>query len=162
MDLYFVRHATAASKLTWKDDDDLRPLTRSGRRRFQSAASSLIAAGLLDPELVVTSPLVRARQTAELLSASLAVEIPIVQDARLGHELDLAALDSLLSEYRDVSKLAIVGHNPSFVTVLSEVIGGADLEMRKGAVALVRVSDPTVARGCLLWLAPPMFFRQPV
>ena len=158
--LYFVRHGTAASKLTWTGDDDLRPLTRVGRRRFQGVASSLIAAGLLRPDLIVTSPLVRARQTAELLSATLPTEVPIQEDVRLGHEFDLAALGALLSEHSDLSSLAIVGHNPSFGAVLSQMVGGANLEIRKGAVALVQVSDPPEPEGCLIWLAPPSIFKQ--
>ncbi len=49
MKLYFVRHATAARKTTWRTDDDLRPLTRAGRSRFRMAAESLVASGSLHP-----------------------------------------------------------------------------------------------------------------
>jgi hypothetical protein len=73
MKLYFVRHATAARKSTWRKDDDLRPLTRVGRARFRTAAESLVSAGVLAPDRILTSPLVRAVQTAAILDKALAV-----------------------------------------------------------------------------------------
>jgi phosphohistidine phosphatase SixA len=79
-------------------------------------------------------------------------------DERLGHEFDLAALGALLSEHRKVRSMAIVGHNPSFAEVLCEVVGDAELDVRKGSVALVEIAALTPPRGRLMWLAPPTVF----
>lgn len=158
MKLYFVRHATASSKAAWSEDDGLRPLTRAGRQRFSAAASSLIEAGALHPDLIVTSPLVRAEQTAELLAEALGRSVPIVEDARLGHEFDLPSLEAILAENPEVRSIAIVGHNPSFADVLSDVIGEAEIEVRKGSVALVELETLTPPTGRLVWLAPPAIF----
>jgi len=158
MKLYFVRHATASSKGTWDQDDGLRPLTRTGRQRFALAASSLVDAGALRPDLIVTSPLVRAKQTAEILGDALGGNVPIIEDARLGHEFDAAALKSILAENPAVPSIAIVGHNPSFAAVLSAVIGDANVDVRKGSVALVELESVSPVRGRLMWLAPPTVF----
>jgi phosphohistidine phosphatase len=157
--LYFVRHATAAGKVTWHEDDDLRPLTRAGRKRFQTAAEALVSAGVLRPQLIITSPLVRAVQTAELLTAALPDKVATIEDARLGHDFSISALHDLLAEHRGKRSIAIVGHNPSFADVLSQVVDQANLDVRKGAIALVDIPRPSVPSGCLLWLAPPSLFR---
>jgi phosphohistidine phosphatase len=160
MQLYFVRHATASSKTKWTADDDLRPLTRAGRQRFTASCEALIGASALRPDLIVTSPILRASQSAELLYEILPGAAKVVTDERLGHGFDLAGLAAIIAEHRDTANLAIVGHNPSFEAVLSAVIGTADIDMRKGAIALVDIGDPAEPSGRLLWLAPPTLFAR--
>jgi len=160
MKLYLVRHATASSKLSWDDDDDLRPLTRSGEARFATAAKALARASALSPEIIVTSPLVRAAQTAELLSAAVGGSVPIEHDDRLGHDFDLQRLGEIIAERSAVSELALVGHNPAFSAVLSAIIGGGSVEVRKGTIALVDIPDVSDPVGRLLWLAPTSLFAQ--
>jgi phosphohistidine phosphatase len=161
MKLYFVRHATAARKSTWREDDDLRPLTRTGRKRFRQAAESLVAAGMLTPELILTSPLVRAEQTAVILGRVLGPTVPIAEEWRLGHSFDVNDLRAILAQQPRVPSLAIVGHNPSMCEVLGHITGGAELDLRKGAVALVEITDATTPAGRLMWLAPPTLFGPP-
>jgi phosphohistidine phosphatase len=158
MKLYFVRHATAARKGTWSKDDDLRPLTRVGRARFRTAVESLISAGALSPDRILTSPLVRAVQTAAILDKALGGGVPIQEEWRLGHSFDMSDLRALLAQERGVRSLAIVGHNPSMCEVLSQLTGIGDLDLRKGAVALVEITDPKMPAGRLMWLAPPTLF----
>ncbi len=161
MKLYVVRHATASRKSTWHKDDGLRPLTRDGRRRFKHAAEALVSAGAIDPKLIVTSPLTRATQTATILRRCLPGAVPVVVDARLGHGFTPADLAAVLAEHRKIHSVAIVGHNPSLCEVLSAVTGEADLDLRKGAVALVDIREADGPRGRLMWLAPPSLFEPP-
>jgi len=158
MKLYFVRHAAASRKTTWGADDGLRPLTRTGKVRFREAARALVSAGALIPALIVTSPLVRARQTADILAKVLPAVVPVVEDERLAGDFDVEALRELLAEHRDVNSIAIVGHNPDFTEVLSAVTGKANVNVRKGAVALVELTERTTLSGRLMWLAPPELF----
>jgi phosphohistidine phosphatase len=158
MKLYFVRHATAARKSTWRKDDDLRPLTRTGRARFRFAADSLIFAGVLSPQRILTSPLVRAVQSAAILGKALGGDVPIEEEYRLGHSFDLDDLRVLLAQKPRVSRLAIVGHNPSMCEVLSQLTGNGDIDLRKGAIALVEITDAKMPAGRLMWLAPPTLF----
>lgn len=161
MRLYFVRHAAAARKSTWADADALRPLTRTGKARFRAAASTLVSAGALAPEVIVTSPLVRARQTAELLSKSVPSSTTL-EDARLGLDFDLEALRAIIAENRQAKSIAIVGHNPSFAQVLSQVTGDGAVNVRKGAIALVELDSRASMSGRLMWLAPPELFKPRV
>jgi phosphohistidine phosphatase SixA len=154
MKLYFVRHATASRKSTWHLDDDLRPLTRSGRRRFRDSAISLVRSGALTPQRIVTSPLVRARQTAAILG-KLIETAPIIEDWRLAHSFSVDDLIALIAENKSARTLAIVGHNPSLCDVLSQFVGEADLDLRKGAIACVDVAASKAGHGRLLWLVPP-------
>jgi phosphohistidine phosphatase len=155
MKLYFVRHATAARKSTWSKADDLRPLTRTGRARFRAVADSLVAAGAVDPERILTSPLVRAVQTATLLDNALGGGVPVEEDFRLGHTFNVDDLRELLDRRPRVRSLAIVGHNPSMCQVLAHITGDCDIDLRKGAVALVDITDPDAPSGRLMWLVPP-------
>jgi phosphohistidine phosphatase len=158
MQVYFVRHATAASKSSWTQDDELRPLTRAGRRRFAAAAAALVAAGCVRLDLIVTSPLVRARETAELFRDTLGGQVEIVDDPRLGTGFDMGDFSAIIAEHAEMNALAIVGHNPSFGGVLSAVTGGSAIDVRKGAIALVDIADAADPVGRLLWLAPPSLF----
>jgi phosphohistidine phosphatase len=158
MKLYFVRHATAARKSTWRKDDDLRPLTRMGRARFRCAAESLAGRGALTPDRILTSPLVRAVQTAAILEQALGGAIPVEEEWRLGHTFDVDDLRALLAQKPRSRSLAIVGHNPSMCEVLARLIGGCDLDLRKGAIALVDIADTEMPSGRLMWLAPPTLF----
>lgn len=160
MQLYFVRHATASSKTKWTADDDLRPLTSAGRLRFATACEALVGAGALQPDLIVTSPILRASQTAELLREILPGPAKLVEDERLGHGFDLAGLAAVLGEHPATSGVAIVGHNPSFEAVLSAVTGASDIDVRKGAIALVDIHDLAEPSGRLMWLAPPTLFAR--
>lgn len=160
MKLYVVRHATASSKSSWTDDDALRPLTATGRKRFAAAAASIARVDASHPEVVVTSPLVRAVQTAEIFANAFGNDVPVEQDARLGLSLDAESLAAVLAEHRAARTIAIVGHNPSISKVLSAVTGTRNLEMAKGAIALVKLTDQTKPVGQLLWLTPPDFFAK--
>lgn len=160
VNLYFVRHASAQSKASWDEDDDLRPLTRRGRERFSAGADALVRAGVLECDLIVSSPLVRAMQTAELLRDALGGAAAIEEDARLGHGFDLPALASIIAERSASDAIAIVGHNPSFAAVLSAATGGSEIEVRKGAIALVEIGDTPGPIGRLLWLAPLSLFAE--
>lgn len=156
--LYFVRHATAARKSTWHQDDDLRPLTRTGRARFRTAAQHLIALNQLRADRIITSPLVRARQTADILDKILVNKTPVIEDVRLGHGFTVDHLRAIIAQKPRPKALVIIGHNPSFCEVLSSITGETDLDLRKGACALVEISDFKTPHGRLMWLAPPTLF----
>jgi len=160
MKLYFVRHATAARKSTWRKEDDLRPLTRGGRTRFRTAAQSLVAASALGPSRILTSPLVRAVQTADILSQALGGGVPVEKEWRLGHAFDVDDLRAILAQPSQEKSLAIVGHNPSMCEVLSHITGGSLLDLRKGSIALVDITDWKMPSGVLIWLASPVLFEQ--
>ena len=150
MQLYFLRHGEADWP-EWDRPDDERPLTVPGKKEVRKVADML---GMLGTSLdqIVSSPLPRARQTADIIAACLEVEIE--EEKRLGHGFDVSALTSIVRKHR-VGSLMIVGHEPAFTQVLFALTGG-DCKLSKAGVALVRL-EPDDMKGRLLWLFPPKF-----
>jgi phosphohistidine phosphatase SixA len=152
--LHLLRHAHAGDPARWHGDDDVRPLSEKGHRQAEQMAR------LLDrvdeaPDLFITSPLARARETAEIVAGALKVEV--VVDPRLGEPLDVDILADILLAAGPAERPCIVGHDPDFSELLGELIGTGAIPMRKGALARVDFAGPLPAsgRGTLRYLVPP-------
>lgn len=155
-ELHFLRHAQAADRETWDRPDDERPLTEKGRRQAERMGRFLAAAGFA-PDAVITSPLVRARETAEIVADLLGAVARI--EPRLGEPLDLATLDAILDDAGSLRRPIVVGHDPDFSELVSELVGSPIL-MRKGAMARIDVEHPLEpGAGDLRWLLPPDLLR---
>jgi len=152
MRLYFLRHGLAADPGAWQGSDADRPLTDEGRERIGLEAKAI---ALLEPALdaIVTSPLVRARQTAGLVALRLGV--PVTDDARLGHDFDRERLAQVVRENADAQALMLVGHEPTFSSTIAALIGGGAVTMKKGGLARVDLADASATRGVLVWLLTP-------
>jgi phosphohistidine phosphatase len=156
--LYFVRHAAAEDPRPGQSDDD-RALTSDGIRKFRRAARGIVHVVAEAPPLTIfTSPLIRARQTAELLAeafdhAQLKIEFRVLPE--LGPS---GSLPKLLKEARAQDTLA-VGHEPLLSTWIGELCFGnpGEIEMKKGALAAVELTRP--AQGRLVYLLPPAVLR---
>lgn len=152
--LYFLRHGQAGNRTEWQGDDSARPLTTDGKRRMQREAAAIRALGV-SPDVILSSPLVRAQQTAEILAEGLDLHDRLVTDPRLGPGFDARQLKALLAAHRDASTLLLVGHEPDFSQTISGLIGGGRLDLKKGGLALVELEDRAALTGRLLWLLPP-------
>ncbi len=148
MHLYFLRHGEADWP-NWNKPDDERPLTKRGKKEIQKVAAFL---DLLDVCLghIVTSPLPRARQTAEIVANHLNVKLR--EDRVLEPGFDHVGLLRLVDKYAG-SNLMLVGHEPDFSDALRE-LSGASVKLSKGGLALVD-ADAASMNGKLLWLFPP-------
>jgi phosphohistidine phosphatase len=152
--VHLLRHAHAGDAERWTADDSLRPLTDKGRR--QSERLGRLLAGLDEPpDLFITSPRVRAAQTAELVAEI--VGASVIVDNRVGGRFDIAALEAVLLAHADSERPCIVGHDPDFSELLGDLLGAAMVPMRKGAIARVDVPtrDLVPGRGVLRYLLPP-------
>jgi phosphohistidine phosphatase len=152
--LHLLRHAHAGDPERWHGDDAERPLSDKGRRQAERIGR------LLDhvdeaPDLFITSPKVRARQTAEIVADELHARV--VVDPRLAGGLDLSTLSEVLLAHADGERPCVVGHDPDFSELLGELLGIPLLPMRKGAIARVDVGGRNLVagRGQLRWLLPP-------
>ena len=158
--LFLVRHALAAERgPDWPDDAD-RPLTHEGTARMRQ-----IVAGLreLDVKLdvVVTSPLVRAVETAELLVAGLK-PVPALQVLQpLSPGTSPARMAEALAAVVAKRGLAVVGHEPGLGELAAWLVGArTPLEFKKGGVCRIDVEGALSARaGRLVWLATPKMLR---
>jgi phosphohistidine phosphatase len=154
MELYFLRHGPAGARAAWDGEDADRPLTDKGRELTQQVARRLAATGLT-VDAVVTSPYVRALQTAEIVAEALGVATPLEQEELLRPGFDLEGLGKVLRRHGDVQRLMLVGHESDFSSAIGQLVGAADLVLRKSGIAMVELPDPTVLRGTLRWLVPP-------
>jgi phosphohistidine phosphatase SixA len=152
--VHLLRHAHAGDAERWTGDDDLRPLSEKGRRQAERLGR-VLAAYDDAPDLFVTSPRVRAAETAELVAA--AVGAPVVVDDRLADMLDTDVLAAILAAHGDSERPCLVGHDPDFSELLGELLGVAPIPMRKGSIARVDVASRHVVpgRGLLRYLLPP-------
>ncbi|MBD3220279.1 phosphohistidine phosphatase SixA [bacterium] len=154
MRLFFLRHGPADRDQFDGDDDDLRPLVERGRQRMRAIAEVIAR---LDQKIdtVVTSPLVRAAETAEIVANRLGLQERLITDERLGLDFDVQALAAILAGLKnDRRRILLVGHEPSFSEVIGELTGGA-VVVRKGALARVDLTPGQQQRGRLVWLLQP-------
>jgi len=151
MKIYFLRHGIAFEAGDWKGNDYDRPLTGEGRDRMAKEAKA-IGKLELDLDAILTSPLVRAKETAVIVGDALKLDVK--EDERLGGDFDVTSLESLLQDHPTAKALMLVGHEPSFSAVIGRLIGEARLDLKKGGLACVQVSRASSIAGELLWLVP--------
>lgn len=151
MQLLILRHGQAED--THSDGDSLRALTDKGREQARNAALLLKAAGAL-PNLVLTSPVLRARQTADEFCQAAAMPGPLSQNwLACGMTAEQALTQ--LGEYKDFKRVALVGHEPDLSGLIECLLGancGAVL-MKKGSLACVEW-NPDTGYGTLIFLIP--------
>jgi phosphohistidine phosphatase len=160
-ELYLVRHAIAAERGDEWRDDAKRPLTERGISRFKEGLAGLRWLDVVVDE-VISSPLVRAKQTADLVAAGLAGK-PVVRllDALApGHAP--AVIMARVAKLARRSRVALVGHEPGLGELAAHLIGAPrPLVFRKGGVCRIDVESLTSKRpGELVWLLTPKVLRK--
>lgn len=153
MQLYFLRHGEADWP-NWTKSDDERPLTDFGKKEMRDVAKFL-ARLKVRPDLIVTSPLPRASQTAKIAAERLKAKLR--EDESLAPGFGVSELATVLKRHHS-KVLMLVGHEPDFTNVISGLTG-ASLKLAKAGVALIDL-DPEAKEGRLLWLFPPKFARK--
>ena len=160
MRVYFMRHGDAGDKRSWEGSDAARPLSELGIERTTAAAAHFEHTGFR-PTKILTSPLVRALQTAEIVGDVLGVSDLVEVDQRLDQSFDMRAFRHVLKENADEERLLLVGHDPSFSMVIEAVMGGGSIILKKGGVARLDIENISRASGHLAWLdAPSLFSRR--
>ena len=152
--LYFLRHGQAGNRQDWRGDDSKRPLTVKGKQRMQREAATIWTLEL-PLDVIISSPLVRAAQTAEIVAKAKGSSAKLVTDGRLAPGFGPKHLAAIVAEHRGARGLMLVGHEPDFSETISQVTGGGRLTMKKGALACVEVEDSASLNGTLGWLIPP-------
>ncbi len=152
MNLYMMRHGEAGNHHI-TGDDSLRSLTSEGIEKLEKQAKQMVKWDI-KIDKILSSPFVRAKQTAQIVAD--AYKLKVTEDDRLAAvNFTRDSLGSLLTDYSKVEHLFIAGHNPDFSVVLGAIVGGANLEFSKGALAcvyMVRLNPPL---GALQYFIPP-------
>ena len=160
-ELYLVRHAIAAERGSEWPDDTKRPLTERGISRFKEAVKGLRHLDVTVDE-IFTSPLVRARQTAEVLAAGLDGKAPVKVLEALAPGHSFTSVMSQLAKVAKRRRVALVGHEPDLGELAAHLIGaGRALAFKKGGVCRIDIGSLAAKRaGSLIWFFPPNVLRQ--
>ncbi len=159
--LYLVRHAIAEERGPAFPDDSRRPLTPEGIERFERCVAGLAAAGVEIDE-ILTSPFVRARQTAEVLAAGLPTRPSVSPLPALAAGGPVTAVLDAVARAARTRRIALVGHEPWMGALAARLIGSRHpLPFKKGAVACVELDEwPPGRPGRLAWFMPPRLLRR--
>ena len=151
MILYFLRHAEA--------DSDGAGLTAAGAGAMRSAGE-LWRRLNLRPEVVLSSPLPRAMQTAVLVAQGLGLTGQPIADGRLSPGAEWGAMARGLADHARARSVLFVGHEPDLSRAVQLLTGAASVRMRKGGLACVEFYGvPEVGTGELAWLLDPDLYE---
>jgi len=158
--LYIVRHGIAVDPGTPGYEDDQRPLTPKGERQARKVGRGMRRYGV-EADRIVTSPLPRARRTAELIAAELELEDQLEDADALRADQSAESIRGWLAS-RGEDRLILVGHNPAFSRLVGLLLvgpqGGSLCELAKGGVAALASGPLGGLR--LDWLATPRLLRR--
>jgi len=159
MKLVILRHAIAAPRGAPGVSDEARRLTPRGRRRFRKAARGL-ARILPRPDLLLSSPLPRAAETAEIAAKAWGRLRPTLEPLLAGGEPE--ALLKVLTAHDKDAVVVLVGHEPHVSALLGYLMGGVGqaVSFKKGGAALVDMSEAAPGNARLIWFLPPRLLRR--
>jgi phosphohistidine phosphatase len=158
MNLYLMRHADAGLARENPTLDAKRALVKDGKEQCMLMAR-VLSALKVQVDVIVSSPLKRALQTAQFVGTELGYDAKVEISPALGLDADYADFQQLLAKYADREGVLMVGHNPNLFQFLGRLItgnGGASIRFRKGSVARVDL-DTHPPR--LHWLIDPRMAR---
>ncbi|MGC9456131.1 MAG: phosphohistidine phosphatase SixA [Halothiobacillaceae bacterium] len=165
MDLLIIRHAPAEDREEFAKTglpDAERPLTERGINRMKAAGRGLTTLAL-PVERMVCSPLLRARQTAEILTTALELKGYDVNES-LAPGVGPATVTRWLSKEPEVECLALIGHEPDLGELTSHLLcggSGAQIRFKKGGALMLRFDQHVEAgKGRLIWSLPPAVLRS--
>lgn len=158
MNLYLIRHAIAVDESFGDYEDAARPLTDNGRKKMRQIAKGLKAIGV-DLDLILSSPYVRASETANILSETFKIKLETVYNENLTPMGDPDLLISDINEKYTVDSLAIVGHEPNLSALTGLLVSenaNIDMTYKKGGVCKLSADDLRLSRTATLeWLLTP-------
>jgi phosphohistidine phosphatase len=159
MRLLFIRHAIAIPAPPGMRDAD-RPLSPEGKKRFDQTAR-MLARVARPPTAVLTSPHLRAKQTADIVAHAWGDLRPVVVSALA--DGDWPGICRALNNYQGDDTIALVGHESWLSTLTARILGSHNhraFDYRKGGAALIEVRYLAACKGTLLWFIPPRIFRR--
>ncbi|MGA3056053.1 MAG: phosphohistidine phosphatase SixA [Candidatus Korobacteraceae bacterium] len=160
MDIYFLRHANAGEPKVNSAKDEKRPLDKLGIEQSHDVGRALAALDV-SPDVIISSPLRRATQTAAVVANELGYEDKVILDAALRPEASYEKFQELLRRHSRRDAIMVVGHNPSMTVFLNNLLSGGSplnaVELKKGGVAKVEKAGRKPA--LLKWCMPPKVVR---
>ena len=160
-ELYLIRHGLAEERGEAWPDDTKRPLTERGMSRVRKAVRGLARLGV-SIDVVLTSPLVRARQTAEIIAGGFDPRAPLVMVDALAPDGSYHAVLADLEKHAKRTRIALVGHEPGLGELAARLIGTRHaVEFKKGAICRIDLETlPPAGLGTLRWFLTPKILRS--
>ena len=163
-ELYILRHGIAVTRgSAGFSDDSKRPLTPEGKQKMRAIGEGLVKMGI-DLDWIVTSPLVRAVETAEIVAESLGPNIPMDFCDALSPGGSAEALISFLAKHRNRKRVLLVGHEPDLSEMAARLVGAgrhANFAFKKGGGCLITFNEfPPKSPGCLVWWLTARLLRK--
>ena len=161
LELYLIRHGIAAERGADYPDDSKRPLTSEGISRLKKEAKALAALDV-DFDLIISSPLARTKQTAEVFAQIMASRPSVSLSDSLAPAGTPAAVFTELSKHMRKGRIALVGHEPNIGELTARLIGArTPIEFKKGAIARIDFDVfPPKGSGQLQWFVTPKMLRK--
>jgi phosphohistidine phosphatase len=139
--------------MKWVGPDDVRPLSEKGRLQAERLGL-LLADAAFEPDAILSSPKLRALDTARLVATPLGMPVRVVEE--LGGPLDIESVEALLTAHGSPRQPLLVGHDPDFSELAAALIGVAELPLRKGTLIRIDLTSPLApGAGILRWMLPP-------
>lgn len=163
MFIYLLRHAVAVDRADASLPNDDRPLTKDGRDKMEKAAQG-IKRLLVDPmDLILTSPLARASDTARIAARALGCEDKVTVCPELAPGTPFEQLRDAMARHKDAEHIMLVGHAPDLNYTASALLGSqaAIVDLKKGALCCIETASlHSPQPGTLIWLLQPKQLRQ--
>ena len=161
LELYLIRHGVAAERGADYPDDSKRPLTSAGMAKLRKEAKALNALEI-GFDLIISSPLVRTRQTADIIAETLQGKPGVLTSDSLAPAGTPAGVVQELARHAKKARIALVGHEPNLGELAGRLIGAkSPIEFKKGAICRIDFDVlPPKGYGQLRWFLPPRVLRE--
>ena len=163
-ELYIMRHGVAVERGSpGFADDGKRTLTPEGRKKTILAVQGMIAVGV-DLDWIVTSPLVRAAETAGIVADALGKKVPVDTCDELRPGGSAEALIAFLAHHANRKRVMVIGHEPDLSEMAGRLVGAgrrAHFSLKKAGCCLITFDDfPPKSPGKLVWWLTPRVMRK--
>ena len=161
LELYLIRHGEAAARGTEYPDDSKRPLTSQGIARLRKQTHGLNELGVAFDH-IITSPLVRTRQTADVIADALKAKPSVSASDALAPAGTSASVIQELAKHMRKARIALVGHEPNIGELAARLVGSREpIEFKKGAICRIDFEVlPPKGTGQLRWFLTPKMLRK--
>lgn len=157
MKIFILRHAIAED--TAKGGDSQRALSEEGRKKMRDAAAGF-ARLAIKIDTIYSSPLVRAVQTAEILAKSIGYAGKIETMTELSPANSPESVCTRLRSLKKQGNIVLSGHEPNCSELAAFLLGGAQIEFKKGAICLIETESAAAGSGILIWHLSPQVLRS--
>ena len=158
LELYMIRHGLAGKKIEDETTDDERPLNKKGKEKMKDIAKGLKELKI-SFDMILTSPLLRSKESAEIVNAYCSETKEVTVTDLLVPDAPYNNLIKFLNKFKDVKKVAIVGHEPflsGFASYCLSKNKSPLMNLKKGGILMLEIDNVIKPGRCILsWLMEP-------